>query len=112
MVTPDDDDEPETGLSLALSVWTPTPDELAIHTALVDQLTHATTPRARREARQRIDKHFREMQHRHRDDPPAVSVDPAADEALRALQIEELQKQLRDLDNHPPPAPDGSASSN
>jgi hypothetical protein len=108
----DENEQPDMSVCLTMPVWTPTPDELAIHSALEDEFAQATTPRARNEARRQIDKHFREMRNRHRDDPPTVSVNPAADEARRALQIEALQKQLDDIDNDPPLAAYGSPSSN
>jgi hypothetical protein len=103
MVTHGGDKEPEAEPdSLTLSVWTPTPDEVATHMALEDQLARATTAEARREARRRIDEHFREMEHRHRDDPPSAPVDPAALEKMRALQSEHLEKQLREPAEDPP----------
>jgi hypothetical protein len=97
--------EPE-AVNLNLSVWTPTPDEAAAYWALADQLAQATTTEAMREARRRIDDHFREMQHRHRDDPPRVSPNRAPDDASEAQLLERLRKQLRDWDEDPtsPPA--------
>ena len=112
MVTHDGDEAPDIADSLTFSVWTPTPEEQAILRALEDELDRATTREARREARRRVDEHFREMQERHRDDPPTVSLDSAAVEALRARQMEELQRQLDNVDDDPPPPPSGSASSN
>jgi hypothetical protein len=100
----------DSGLELTLSVWTPTAGEAAAYRALEDKLAQETTPEAIREARREIDEHFREMQHRHRDDPLHVPADPAAVEAFKALQLEDLEKQLRELDDEPPGSPDPNSN--
>lgn len=103
MVTQGGDEPPEAeAVNLSLSVWTPTADEAATSRALANELARASTPKAIREARRRIERFWSEMQQRHRDDPLRTSADPEAEQAHRALHREHLEKQLRELDEDSP----------
>jgi hypothetical protein len=101
--------------TLTLSVWAPTPEELAIGRALHDQLASAVTIEEVNEAHTRIAEHWSEMQRRHRDDPPLPVADPAAVEAANERLIDLLREQLHELGEDPqwPPdyPPDGLESS-
>ena len=92
-------------IDITMSVWTSTPDE-AVHIATLEQrLAIATTPKTRNEVQRLINEYWSEMQRRHRDDPPRVPTDPAAEAAVWARQRDDLERRLREPSDDDPPRP-------